>query len=209
MQNPYNNKDLIYILTEKELSLIDEVWILINIFNNTELTRNKYRKIIINIIKNRYTIEKFYELEIIIEKMYWNLVNKIKLYFFVNNKIKSKETNNIEKIKNKILIKNKNITLSNIRKSYICENNKILYKYDYPNELDMISTSIMINRSIYETIMININIYEFIEPYNNMEFDYPFPNLNTIKPFSFNEETRFENIKKMYYDDDCEKNWFI
>jgi hypothetical protein len=48
-----------------------------------------------------------------------------------------------------------------------------------------------------------------IEPYyNNIEFDYPFPNLNTIKPFAVDRNTRMEKIQKMYYDKNAEENWF-
>jgi hypothetical protein len=39
-----------------------------------------------------------------------------------------------------------------------------------------------------------------IEPYNNIvEFDYPYPNLNTIKSFVDTKEQRIEKIREMYY----------
>ena len=115
-------------------------------------------------------------------------------------------------MKNKILMRNKKIKESNIRKLYVVtKNNDLIYKYKYPNDLDLLIASIMINRSLYETIMsetINLSDIE-IQPYNNpIEFDYPYPNLNTIKSFTCTKKQRIENIHKMYYENNAEKNWF-
>ncbi len=89
-----------------------------------------------------------------------------------------------------------------------------MYKYNYPNDFDMLIFSIMINRSTYETILSNpyITLNEINNliknPYTSIiEFDYPFPNLNTIKPFVYSMKERIENIKKMYYSSNSFDNW--
>jgi hypothetical protein len=213
IMNPYTNEKNSYPLTEKEIVLLDNVWNLINDFRTTELSRNKYRKEMINKVRDKYTPQDFFNLEKIIEKMYWNLVDKVKKSFDINMSIRQKKNFDLEQIKDKILKRNKKATESNVRKSYVYDEhiNKLLYKYDYPNELDSIISSIMINRSVYETIMsdeIDINNIE-IEPYsNNVEFDYAFPNLNTIKPFATSSNTRKELIENLYYNDDPEISWF-
>ena len=128
-------------------------------------------------------------------------------------KVFIKQEYDLEDTTNKILMRNKNIKESNIRKTYvITKNDNLLYKYKYPDNIDLLLSSIMINRSLYETIMSNQNpITEMdLKPYNNtIEFDYPFPNLNMIKEFTKSNEERLENIKKMYYDENAEKKWFM
>jgi hypothetical protein len=48
------------------------------------------------------------------------------------------------------------------------------------------------------------------EPYNSIiEFDYPFPNLNTIKPFVFSIKERLQNINHMYYSDNADEHWIV
>ena len=174
MGNPYTNKNNNHILTKKEIKLLDKAWNLINDFRKTEISRNKYRKTIIEKIKNKYTPDELYTLEIIIEKMYWNLHNKIQKNFDMEQYVEKKtiiDDSNLGRIKNKILTKNKRAKESNVRKSYVYDENSeiVLYKYNYPDDLDLIISAIMINRSIYETIMGNkLNINNLIiEPYNN------------------------------------------
>lgn len=215
MNNPYTNKFLKYKLKNKDIKQIDNVWNFLNIFRITQTTRKKYRDCIIDNIRKNYDIVNFYKYEKILEKMYWNLVYKIKKDNDIKPKIYIKNISNesIHDLRDKIMIKNKYSKESNVRKSFVISRNKnYLYKYNYPNDLDLMASSIMINRSIYETYLSNdISIYDLnIEPYNNIiEFDYPFPNLNTIKNFSFdNKKERLNNIQKMYFDDDSYKNWF-
>jgi hypothetical protein len=217
MVNPYINKKNNYILTKKEIKLLDNAWKLINDFRNTEISRNKYRKAIIEKIKNKYTSDELYTLEIIIEKIYWNLHDKMKKKFDIEQNIHKKniiDDSNLERIKNNILTKNKRVKESNVRKSYIydMDTQTVLYKYNYPDDLDLIISTVMINRSAYETIMGNkLSINNLvIDPYNNnIEFDYPYPNLNTIEPFATTAQIRLNNINDMYYIDNSEINWFL
>lgn len=213
MLNPYNNINLKFTLNNKELEVLDEIWVFIDNFRISELTRSKYRNKIINLIKKKYNLETFYFYEKIVEKIYWNLVLKIKQDLKIKPEIFLKKEKNYDKnkITNKILMRNKKIKESTVRKTFIItQNNNLLYKYLYPNDLDLLVGSIMQNRSVYETIMSdNSFIYDIeIEPYNNnIEFDYPYPNLNTIKYFQQNKKQRMHNINNLYYNDDAEKNW--
>lgn len=213
MLNPYNNINLKFQLNNKELEVLDKVWEFIDNFRISELTRSKYRNKIINLIKENYDLKTFYFYEKIVEKIYWNLVLKIKQDLEIKPEIFLKREKNYDKnkITNKILMRNKKIKESTVRKTFIItKNNNLLYKYSYPNDLDLLVSSIMQNRSIYETIMSeNSFIYDIeIEPYNNnIEFDYPYPNLNTIKYFQQNKKQRLHNINKLYYSENAEKNW--
>ena len=212
--NPYANNKLKYNLTRKELLLVDRAWELIYDLAETEISRYKYRKVVIDKIKNKYTEKEFYILETIIEKMYWNLEDKIKKTFDVNIHLYKKFGKfQLTNVVNQIYKKNKRVKESNIRKSYVYDVRKqeVLYKYNYPNELDLIVSSIIINRSTYETIMgdkADISNLQ-IEPYNNtIEYDYPYPNLNTIEPFAIDNKRRIQNIKNMYYSQNSELYWF-
>ena len=78
MSNPYNDKNLFFPLFEDEIKILDNVWNFLDEFREGKITRSKYRKYIIEKIKNKYNINDFYKMEIIVEKMYWNLSSKIK-----------------------------------------------------------------------------------------------------------------------------------
>ena len=213
MNNPYTNEKNPYTLVEKEVKLLDKAWELINDIRTTEISRNKYRKEMIKKVRDKYTPKDFFILEKIVEKMYWNLVDKVKKTVDIDMSIRQKKNFDLERVKDKILKKNKKAVESNVRKSYVYDDhtNKLFYKYNYPDDFDSIVSSIMINRSVYETIMsdeMDINNIE-IEPYSNIvEFDYAFPNLNTIKFFATTNNVRHENIERLYYSDDPEINWF-
>lgn len=213
MKNAYTNKTNRFKFKIKELKNLDKAWNLINEFRITKISRAKYRKNIIDKINNKYTLDQFYYIEIIIEKMYWNLRDKLKLIFDEQHKYKkTSKVDSLHEIQDNILIKNKKATLSNIRKSYIENDKSIFYVYDYPNDFDLIVSSVMINRSAYETIMEDIvDIFNLnIDPYTNIiEFDYPFPNLNTIKPFAYSKIKRLDNILNLYYVKNSDGNWFL
>lgn len=199
MESLYEDNSMKYPLTKKEIIMIDKVWDLIDIFRETKITRNRYERYIIGKIKLLYTKMEYYVLEIIIEKMYWNLVYKVMENFNLKFEIFFGKKKEIEDIKKNILKKNININNDNINKICFIYKNKIVYKYNYPNDLDLITFSIMINRELYESIMMNkINIE--IPPYNNIiEFDYMFANINTLIPFVNNKKKRLKKIKELYF----------
>lgn len=202
-KNPYNDKILKFPLLKNEIKILDKVWEFMDDFRETKLTRNKYKKYIINKMNKKYSIYDFYKLEKIVEKIYWNLAIKIKNDVQLKPEIFFKKKFDSKEIKNKILMRNNKIKESTVGKTYIItKNNKLFYKYKYPNDLDLFVSSIIINRSIYETIMSEeVEIFNIeIEPYNNIvEFDYMYPNLNTIKSFALSKGDRIKNIKDLYY----------
>jgi hypothetical protein len=64
-----------YNLTEEEQNseYIDKCWQFVEDLDNTYIFPSEYRKTVINAIRNKYTIDEFYELEKTIDKMFWNL----------------------------------------------------------------------------------------------------------------------------------------
>lgn len=202
--NPYNNDNLKFPLTNNELKDLDKVWEFMSFFRKSYLTRDKYNREIKKIIKNKYDLEQFYGYEKIVEKIYWNLVNKIRKEINLKPQLYLRKEYDLKKIENKILRRNEKIKESTVKKTYVVTaDGNLIYKFNYPDDLDLLVSSIIINRSVYETIMseeeeiYNIKIY----PYNNnIEFDYPFPNLNTIKAFNYSKEKRKKAIKNIYYD---------
>ena len=214
--NPYNNKYIFHPLLKEEILQIDKVWIFIDKFQVDFLTRNMYVENIISNISKLYTITDFFIYEVILEKLYWNLFNFIIDKVHISDTIKEKHTDK-SKIIQKILY-NSLIKMTSLRKAYIYNkhHHNYMYKYHYPNDIDMLLFSIIKNRSTYETILSNpdLSLYEIneliTEPYNSIvEFDYPFPNFNTIKPFVYSSKERIKNIKKFYYVTNAKQNWNI
>jgi len=213
--NPYNNKYLLYVLSENELSLVDKMWEFISVFRISSHTRAEYRYIVMKEIRKKYTVDDFLILELIVEKIYWNLLNILNIRLGLDSVTHIKKISKSDKIKqkNKILQRS-SVSESSVRKSFIMSGNKIIYKYNYPDDVDLIMGSIMVNRSIYQTLMSNPDDIRLsaldIEPYHNIvEFDYSYPNLNTLVPFLLDKEQRIKNIKKMYYQTDNSYNWFM
>ena len=214
------NNNKIFPLSPHELTTLDDTWIFLSHFRQSASTRAEYRHNIINTITRIYTPQQFLLQELILEKLYWNLFHILEtnLKFHPTMHIKHIHSHNLSSQKDKIL-KRSPISESSLRKAYVYKNNKhtIYYKYNYPNDMDLLIASIMINRSLYETIIMNKSHITLtyldelnLEPYNNIiEFDYPFPNLNTLKPFSYTRDERINNIYKMYYSDNSIINWFI
>ena len=73
IKNIYNDNLLRYPLTNNEISKVNEVWKLIDIINKPYIYVTEYRKYLIKKIRKYYTVEKFYEYEFIINKLFWNL----------------------------------------------------------------------------------------------------------------------------------------
>ena len=158
--NPYNNGYNKFSYTIDELNYIDDCWNLIDIFSTSYLTKSELREKIILFVSTSYSPEEFERLEIIIEKMYWNIITLLRdiLYqSYIEQKTFTKETTNINSQFRKIYKKNKILAESCVNKILLKKDKNIFYKYEYPNNFDKIITSIMLNRTVYETI------------YNNME----------------------------------------
>jgi predicted transcriptional regulator len=220
--NSYNNKNIFHPLIREELILIDKVWNFINDFKEETLTKSEYVNKIINKIKSIYSPIDFLVYELIVEKIYWNLfdviVSKIHVYDHIKEHVNKDTVENEKKYIIRKLLKKSLIGKSSLRKAFIYskKHNSFMYKYNYPNDLDLLLFSIMANRSTYETIMSNENItlYEInslvVDSYNSViEFDYPFPNFNTIKPFTSSMKERMHNIKEMYFYTNASDFWTI
>lgn len=220
--NPYNNGYNKFTYTLDELNYIDESWNLIDKFSDSYLTKSELREKTILYVATTYSPTEFERLEIIIEKMFWNIINILKKKFkdsYIEQKIFSKEIDSasdiLSKQLRKIYKKNKNLSESCINKILVKKNNMLLYKYDYPNIFDMLVTSIISNRITYETIYSKIDVLgiEFIKKLIvgvnfRDNFDYLFPNINTITSFCYTN--RIDRVKKYYYENDnSDMNWFI
>ena len=217
MKNPYNNNYNKFNFTMEELKFIDKSWELIESFNTSYLTKMELREKTIKLVNKNYSIIEFDKLEIIIEKMFWNMIfllNKILENNFIEQNIKQKDSSyGINKQIKRIYLKNKILSESYVNKIIINKDNLIYYKYIYPNNFDIIISSIMTDRIIYETIYNNIDkldinfIQNIISNINIKEnFDYLFPNINTMIPFCYNN--RIERIKKYYFNNDSDSYWF-
>jgi hypothetical protein len=69
----YQDPILKYPLTEYEYSQLDKVWDFVSIFQKPYIFISDYRKQLIRTVRKKYTIEEFYLLESILNKMFWNL----------------------------------------------------------------------------------------------------------------------------------------
>lgn len=218
MMNPYTNHNLTYPLNLKELKNIDNVWNFLSLFRESKPTRIQYRNHIISKIKENYNVNQFCLFEKILEKMYWNLNNVLKNKIEISQNIRSKkiDRSKLSRLTDFILKSNKKIKESTVRKaiSYNDQTNEVKYKYSYPDDFDLIISSIMIDRSMYETLLTNpekitLEYLEMIEPYHNLiEFDYPFPNLNTLEPLDNSDNDRIQKINQMYFQKHSVSRWF-
>ena len=243
-----------YKLTKKEIKNLDNYWNFIHIFskpdieglsnnwmnyqkilkNDKQKKRPKifgpyhYRHYVISEINKLYTPEQFYFYEKMLNKLLWNLLNKIKFdikkcyqYIIQNNK----------KIKLKLLYikcndKNINKKLNKIKNKYLYKNfrsfsHKIyISNYIFLNYLDMSHfrfhdkiSMIMRNRQLYEYIMnkkkfdikkkFNNKLYNLIDTNTQYTYyypsDYPFPNVNFIFYNETKKKVWMDRIKKLYY----------
>jgi hypothetical protein len=216
-------------MTSYDSQYLDKIWEFINTFNFMTVTCHEYRDQIINRIRNKYTIDEFYEYELSVEKLYWNLRSKLfeVIYKHKFDYIMYDKKMNIINCSNMELAK---IKLNNTHyfRSYI---NKIINKSDIDSniyfkrpegtidifeqiEFNRIIGYIMTNRILYDQIIKEPNSYKQILelPPVYRQFEYGFPNLNLCRQTLYSDETRRKRIKKMYYEDSVqqsENNWFV
>jgi hypothetical protein len=202
-KNIYTSLKLKYPLSEEEYNQIDNVWSLINIFSKPFLYISDYREYLVKSIKKKYTAEEFGSLEIIIEKIFWNLrwyvfplfidgkMNKNEYNKFIENNY-----NNTTEIPYSLTLCNKihfydevdldkkikNISLNDdiyyrsfINKIIIVDNvNKVIYNKKMEGSAEIFSKNIF---NLYTlTILLNRNIYESImhNPYSIINFKLEF-----------------------------------
>ena len=105
MSSIYNNKSLRYPLTDNEMKCIDDVWIIIDIYRESRVTRYEYEKYISEKIRLLYTKKQYYEYEIMIEKMYWNLFELVINNFERKPEIYAGNKDELKMIKRTLLLR--------------------------------------------------------------------------------------------------------
>lgn len=214
----YTSSTLPYPLNKSEIECIESVWQFIEQFLIGHINISEYRGKIINKIQNKYNIDEFEKLEIIAEKIFWNLRDRLKDEDKERAQIKIFNLNilqNMDDIND--LLKEDNYYRSHINKIINIDLNKEKLYYKKMEGLAPI-----FNKNIYNTLIFNIffdrNIYEEImediENINilnmdrsNTQMDYGFPNMNTCFPFIYSDGYRTKRIYKMYYEEHCHQNW--
>lgn len=202
-----------YTLNDEELDKLDSAWIFLNLFTKPIISVSQYRYDLVNNIYNNYDADTFYKLEIICEKLLWNLINKVNYLYEIKNDRNiciDCETNltesGFEKVMNKFY--EDNSYRSFINKLVLVDdiNNKLYHRpmegtsIFYNNEFNSTIWKIMSDRQLYDVVMINPKeILNIPSPKYYVCGDYGFPNLNFGKPFIQSDSFRKKRIKKMFY----------
>ena len=201
-----------YKLLKKELNILDDFWKFIEIFNydNYKLIWSSgawgYRIALIKKIRETYSVEDFYKYEIILNKLLWNLLIKVK--FNINDLL----------IQSTLYI-NMNI-LDNSRKSFSHKqylhneiNDKKYFFVLYPNLInyDIVNKIfyIMSDRKLYDKVIKGKKSIKSIDPIVYVNHhpaksyyypqDYVFPNINLLFYNENKKETWINKINKLYF----------
>lgn len=217
----YRSDELKYPLTDDEYNKISEVWEFIKKFKKMPSNLHTYRSELIKLIKNQYSAEEFYYLELIVEKLFWNLRNKTYKFFLENDK---KCLDDLLELKEGSLndmldeMYSDNSYRSFINKLILIDNinDKCYYKkiegssmIFSKNKFNLYTSIVLLNKKLYEMVMMDpIKIKSISVPEYYYQYDYPFPNLNYGRPFIQTKEYRMKRITQMYYSKRAEKNWF-
>ena len=239
INNIYQDSILKYPLTDIEYKLLHKVWEFIELFKFMTITLHEFRKKIIHKINTKYDEKEFFILETILEKLFWNLrwllyplfVNKDILNDKYINQLKSDSIPKGLLLTEKFDLNSLNSVIEKMHKDNyyrsfinkiinIDDKNKVIH-YKKPegsipifnkNSFNLYTSTIMLNKSLYEKIMHNpfiIKEEKIKLPKVYYEFDYSLPNLNMCCPLMGSERFRKKKIQKMYYESNAEGNWFI
>jgi len=197
---------------------IEKAWKLIKIFAKPYLNITDYRNYLIKKIPKKYTVEEFYICEKIIDKLFWDLRNKIKDIKDIKdinecNSISYLNSADLDDKLYKIVEEIGTYYRSFINKLIIVDksNKKIYYKkmdgssiiFEKPSNFNLLTLSILFDRKLYEEIMskpINKKELKQIElPQYYYQLDYCFPNINCCQYNVGTDEERMERIRKIYY----------
>ncbi len=204
-KNIYKNINLKYPISDKEYRNFNKVWNLINIYNKPFVSITDKRNYLIKNIRKNYTLDEFYLLENIIDKLFWNL-RWIIFPLFIRKKISKSEYDLIinkncnkscKEIPNELLlcekvkytddsdlnIKIKDIYLNNytyyrsfINKILIIDNeNKLVYHKKMEGSSTLFSKNLF---NLYTmTVLLNRNSYEKVmeDPFNYQKLDIELP----------------------------------
>ena len=197
-----------YKLNTDETNKLDEYWQFIDVFNKCMIENDDmfsvgvYRNKLIKAIQKKYTAEKFYFFEKILNKMLWNLLEK---YEIIVNKIKYNyppafEFNNGSAINKQRFKFNDNEVFFPLY--------KFIHTYnETPYNLIRILHALRY-RDLYEKLIEDKEYITKIKPikyyYPN---DYMFPNVNLIF-YNVNDKSKWiKRIKAYYYSND-DSNWY-
>lgn len=203
IENCYQNVK--FPLKLNEIKKLKKVWKFIECFYKFDNVREdlwsgkdglfdvyRYRETIIKKIRNKYTAEKFYKYEKIVNKLYWNLKTKLK----IKTKCERKDNYEIEGYGGSII--NKIIMYNDKKKSYyIMNREKYIQKIYDEKEIFMA----MLSQNKYEQKMLNPDFKiddNFIETY--YPYDYAFPNISLCFYNKNKKDVWIDRIKKYYYD---------
>ena len=196
-KNIYMNANLKYPISDKEYKNIDKVWELINIYNKLFVSVTDQRNYLIKNIRKKYTLDDFYYLESIIDKLFWNL-RWIVFPLFIHTELSKSEYDLIinktyEEIPNELLLCDKikyidNVDLDKKIKDISLDSdtyyrsfiNKILI-IDDENKLiyhkKMEGSSTIFSKNLFNlytmTVLLNRNLYEKVieDPFNSQKLD--------------------------------------
>lgn len=73
IDNIYKSDILKYPLNDDEIGILNNCWELLNEMNKKYIFIFEQRKNLIKFVKNKYTIDEFYVIENVINKLFWNL----------------------------------------------------------------------------------------------------------------------------------------
>lgn len=233
LKNIYSDTNLAHSLTDAEHNKIDKVWDFIQLFNKEFVFITDYRRYVIKHVQQLYTLDEFYELEHIANKLFWNLRLLLQPLWLegntskqldnaltlcdcqhytdqqdLNNKIKDNKIFNTVYYRsfiNKLVIIDKEQQIIYTKKM---EGASHIFSKNYFNLLTMY---IFKNKDMYERIMKNISMIQeasFDIPTHYYQYDYAYPNLNFCVYTFGSVDDRKERIKQMYYTDTKGKQWF-
>jgi len=200
IDNIYRN--VRFSLSEKELLRLDKVWKFIETLHVMAVDNffvYQYKEKVIKYIREKFSPNKFYKYEQIINKLYWNL------YFTIFGKAYYNGCKRVEKdkITDDMIghsYTNKSLIYSEIIEAYGYLDNYTLTQNE--DIINVILTDIMHNRKKYEnaiiTKSIKINYENLLNPYYYYS-DYIFPNVNLCFYNENNKETWIKRIKKYYF----------
>lgn len=217
----YTDKQLKYPLTDSEYVNINDVWDFIKNFYFMTYTLHDYRSKLINKIAKKYTDKEFYRFELLVEKLFWNLRDRTHIYFLTDSMKNMSDLSPLQEGScNDMICKmyndnsyrsfiNKLVLIDDINNKYYYKKIEGSFKIFFKNEFNLYTSIVLFNRNLYEIIMMDPQkIKNIYTPEFYYEYDYPFPNLNFGKPFIQSKKYRIKRIKKMYYDQNSENNWF-
>jgi len=170
-----------------------------------------YRLELIPKIRKKYTANDFYKYEKILNKLLWNLLEKIKFKIDPNYL-------DLREKSNKVFVG------SCRHKTYLDDDkNKIYYVFDYYKLFHQLKYDkiikekvarifhILSDRKLYEKFMNNIIIIDDINPKKYFyPYDYPFPNINLLFYNKNKKDIWINNINKLYFrtSDNINKGWY-